>query len=181
MKKTVKTLLLAAAAAGIIGGASSCKKSDLEEVWDEYKEWRTANDEWLREATISGRYTRIAPKWNKNINVLIRWENDTTKTSGNYVPLYTSSVTIKYKGWLMDGTAFDSSYSYTDSVRTMQCKDFVPGLIAAMEVMHVGDKVEMILPYTAAYGSSSYGDVPPYSCLRFEIELRDIPKYELRP
>ncbi len=162
-------------------GLCACNKTDYEKILDEYEEWREVNDVWLHEQTVTGKYTRITPEWNRDINVLMRWMNDTTKTSQNLVPLYTSTVSVKYKGWLYDGTSFDSTYSYTDSVVTLKPSGLIDGWKIALENMHVGDKVELIVPYSAGYGSSGSGAVPPFSNLRFEMELRDIPTYELRP
>ena len=111
----------------------------------------------------------------------MRWLNDRSKTEENLTPLYTSSVSVKYKGWLYDGTPFDSSYLATDSVVTMNLKSLIPGWVIAMEHMKVGDTVEVLVPYESGYGTSSIGAILPYSVLRFEIELRDIPAYEVRP
>lgn len=172
-----KSLIILATVAGLC----ACQKTDYEKLWDEYEDWRVVNDQWLNEQVSSGKYTSITPQWNPNINILMRWLNDTTLTSGNLVPLYTSSVSVKYKGWLYDGTPFDSTYSFTDSVTTLQPSGLIDGWIIALENMHAGDKVELIVPYDAGYGSNSSGAVPPFSNLKFEMELRDIPTYELRP
>ncbi len=165
----------------LVGGLFSCQKSDYEKLWDEYEDWREVNDSWLHDQVVNNDYTKIIPDWNKNISVYMRWLNDTTLTSENLVPYYTSSVSVKYKGWLYDGTPFDSSYTFTDSVTTLKPSGLIDGWIIALENMHVGDKVELIVPYDAAYGSNSSGAVPPFSNLKFELELRDIPAYELRP
>lgn len=179
-----KAMLWAVSAAGLLLSAvmmSSCSKTDQEKAWEEYKDWRDANNEWLRELTINGGYTRVVPEWNRGIYILMKWQNDTTLTSGNLRPLYTSTVSVKYKGWLYDGTPFDSSYTHTDSVTTLQPSGLIDGWQVALESMRVGDKVEMIVPYDAAYGSLGSGAVIPFSNLRFELELRDIPDYEVRP
>lgn len=159
----------------------SCSKTDYEKALDEYEDWRVANDAWLHEQTVSGQYTRITPEWNRDISILMRWKNDTSLTSGNLVPLYTSTVSVKYKGWLYDNTPFDSTYALVDSVTTLKPSGLIDGWIIALEQMHVGDKVELIVPYDAGYGSATSGSVPPFSNLRFELELRDVPTYELRP
>lgn len=159
----------------------ACSKTTYEKTWEEYTEWRDANDAWLHEQTVSGLYTSITPEWNRDISVLMRWYNDTSETSGNLVPLYTSTVSVKYKGWLYDGTPFDSTYALTDSVTTLQPSGLIDGWIVALENMHVGDHVELIVPYSAGYGSVITGAVTPFSNLRFDIELRDLPTYELRP
>lgn len=176
--KILRSIIALVALAGL---CASCSKTDYEKLWDEYEKWRDVNDIWLHEQEVSGKYTRITPAWNPDINILMRWENDTTLTSGNLSPLYTSSISIKYKGWLYDDTPFDSTYALTDSVTTLQCSSLIDGWNIALEKMHVGDKVEIIVPYAAGYGSTAQGKIPPFSALRFQMELRDIPQYELRP
>lgn len=167
-------------AAGLILSLGACNKSDNEKRWDKYEDWRETNEAWYQEKLLSGDYTRFNAKWNSGVEVLVRWLNDTTETSGNLVPLYNSTVTIKYRGWLYDGTPIDSSYAKTDSVVTMSPTTLINGWVLALEQMHVGDKTEIIIPYTSGYGGSeSNSNVPPYSTLRFEIELRDIPTYEI--
>ena len=176
MKKSLTYLL------GIILAPAfvSCLSED-EKLWNDYQDWREANDNWLEEQIQTGRYQKFVPEWNQDLNVRMRWLNDRSKTEDNLTPLYTSSVSVKYKGWLYDGTPFDSSYLATDSVVTMNLKSLIPGWVIAMENMKVGDTVEVLVPYESGYGTSSIGAILPYSVLRFEIELRDIPAYEVRP
>ncbi len=159
---------------------SSCM-SDEEKTWNDYKEWRAANDNWLQEQIATGQYQKFTPEWNEELNVRMRWLNDRSKTEGNLTPYYTSTVAVKYKGWLYDGTPFDSSYLQTDSLAILKLTGLIPGWVIAMEHMKVGDKVELLVPYESAYGSSAIGKILPYSVLRFEMELRDIPSYEVRP
>ena len=47
--------------------------------------------------------------------------------------------------------------------------------------MRCGDTAQVVLPYGVAYGSQNLGDIPPYSNLRFNIRLVDIPYYEKPP
>lgn len=167
-------------ALGLVAGLAACKKSDQEKRWDNYEDWRVTNEAWFHEKEVSGDYTKVVPAWNTEQKILMRWLNDTTLTSGNLIPLYSSTVTVKYRGWLYDGTPFDSSYNRTDSVVTFGPSTLMDGWIIALEKMHVGDKVELIVPYTAAYGGTGYGSsVPPYSSLGFEVELKDVPTYEI--
>lgn len=153
--------------------------SDDEKLWNDYKEWRSENDAWLETQLAEHHYTKVTPKWNEELNVYMRWLNDRSKTEGNLTPLYTSTVKVKYIGWLYDGTPFDSSYLQVDSLAELQLSGLISGWNIAMEQMRVGDHVELIVPYTAAYGSSSLGTVKPYSTLRFDVELRDISAYEI--
>lgn len=175
MKKTLTFLF----GALLLPAFSSCLSKE-EKLWNDYKEWRAANDSWLQEQILSGKYQKVVPEWNQDISVNMRWLNDRSKTEGNLTPLYTSTVNVKYKGWLYDGMPFDSSYLQTDSVATLQLTNLIAGWVIAMEQMHVGDKVEVLVPYEAGYGSSAIGRILPYSVLRFEMELRDIPAYEIK-
>lgn len=162
-------------------GLTSCFGDSDEETWNDYAAWRETNENWLAEQQATGLYTKVVPKWNKNLYVLMRWLNDTSLTSGNLSPMLTSEVTVKYKGMLYDGTPFDSTYAYTDSVASLVQTDVIAGWAIALEQMHVGDDVEILIPYQAAYGSSSIGDIDPYSALKFRVKLVDIPAYEIKP
>lgn len=154
--------------------------SDDEKLWNDYQDWRDQNDAWLETQLAEHPYIQVTPAWNEELNVYMRWLNDRQATEGNLTPLYTSTVKVKYKGWLYDGTPFDSSYLQVDSLAELQLSGLISGWNIAMEQMHVGDHVELIVPYSAAYGSQSIGTVKPYSTLRFDIELRDIPGYEIK-
>lgn len=160
-------------------GATSCMSS-AEETWNDYADWRNTNLDWLHEQEVSGKYERVVPIWNDSLYVLMRWLNDTTLTSGNLVPLYTSEIAVTYKGCTYDGVGFDSTYLQPDSIVTMSISDVITGWAIAMERIHVGDEVEVVIPYQSGYGASGYGVIPPYSSLLFSINLRDIPAYEIK-
>ncbi|MDE5572229.1 MAG: FKBP-type peptidyl-prolyl cis-trans isomerase [Muribaculaceae bacterium] len=152
---------------------------------DTYKEWREENVDYInKEASrlVDGKnyYKRIVPGWNSALYVLIHYFNNTEETAGNLVPLETSTVAVKYKGMLYDGTPFDSSYVNTDSLFITKVTGVISGWQIALQEMHVGDSVDVIIPYQAAYGVSGSGSIPPYSTLKFGIKLVDIPNYETR-
>ncbi len=162
-------------------GMSACK-SDSEQLWDDYSSWRDANNAWLTEQVATGKYETVVPQWNSGIKVYRRWLSDRDTTVGHLSPLYTSTVKVSYTGWLYDGTKFDSTFkNATDTTATLKMNSLVLGWIAGMEDARVGDKMELIVPYDAAYGSGATGSIKPFSTLRFEIKLEDIPKYEIRP
>ncbi len=164
----------------ITGFGSSCISSE-EENWNDYADWRKTNEDWLREQELSGKYEKVVPMWNDSLYVLMRWLNDTTLTSGNLTPLYTSEVAVTYMGSLYDGTDFDSTYLQPDSTVTLIVKDMITGWPIAMERMNVGDEVEVLIPYQSGYGNNGYGIIKPFSALKFYIHLRDITAYEIRP
>lgn len=148
-----------------------------------YENWLDLNLEWLgKQAELkdsSGKpvYTRVVPGWNSNAYVLMRWFNDTTLTAGNLRPLYTSTVDCKYIGRLYNDQPFDSSYrniTPADSIFRTRLTDVIPGWTIAFERMHVGDSVEVIVPFAQGYGTQWSGNIPPYSVLRFNIKLVDV-------
>lgn len=177
-------LLLTALCYGLV----SCLNG--EDTWDEYKEWREANESWLLEQSQrknddgSDYYKKIVPTSDKAAYVYIHYFNDTTLTRNNLSPMFTSTVDVKYIGRLYDGTAFDSSYLNTspaDSIFRTQLSGVVTGWYIALSDMHVGDSCEVLIPYQWAYGGSNYGAIKPYSALQFNIKLVDIPGYEIKP
>ena len=180
----MKRLLLYAIVALIALGTWSCVGNDIE---DNYKDWRAANNKWLAEQearTENGKpyYTKVAAVWNPNAQVLIHWFNDTLKTYKNLKPLYTSTVDVRYRGQLYDDTPFDSSYLATspaDSIfRTELNADIIEGWPIAIMNMHVGDSCRVIIPYQLGYGTLEMDLIKPYSALQFDIKLADINKYQ---
>ena len=103
-----------------------------------------------------------------------------TKGTGE-IPADTSYVQVNYKGTLIDGTEFDSSYKRKDKDGKSQPATFranqVKGWTEALTMMPVGSKWELYIPYDLAYGSRATGaDIKPFSTLIFEVELVGIGK-----
>lgn len=156
--------------------------------WDKYEDWRKINENWFVEQQNriddngSKYYTTLSPDWDITQSVLIHYFNDRKLTEGNLSPLYTSTVDVKYKGYLYNGEPFDSSYTktaaYGDSIYRVQCNQVIQGWIVALEDMRVGDSCEVVIPHSMAYGAQESGIIKPYSALRFHIKLVDIPFYE---
>lgn len=86
----------------------------------------------------------------------------------------TSTVVVNYRGALIDGTEFDSSYAHGKPV-TFIVNRVIPGWQDVIPRMHVGDKWKVVIPPQLAYGER--GELPrigPNEALVFEIELVDI-------
>jgi FKBP-type peptidyl-prolyl cis-trans isomerase FklB len=86
----------------------------------------------------------------------------------------TSTVVVNYRGALIDGTEFDSSYAHGKPV-TFTVNRVIPGWQDVIPRMHVGDKWKVVIPPQLAYGER--GELPrigPNEALVFEIELVDI-------
>ena len=103
-------------------------------------------------------------------------------TKGNGpVPADTSRVQVNYKGTLIDGTEFDSSYKRKDKngkskPATFRANQVIKGWTEALTRMPVGSKWELYIPADLAYGSRNSGKIKPFSTLIFEVELVSIEK-----
>lgn len=91
------------------------------------------------------------------------------------VPVASSRVKVNYKGTLIDGTEFDSSYSRNEPT-SFRADQVIKGWTEALTMMPVGSKWELYIPQDLAYGSRDQGQIKPFSTLVFEVELVDIEK-----
>ncbi len=86
-------------------------------------------------------------------------------------PHPTDQVVVNYRGTLLNGTEFDSSYKRGQPA-TFQVNGVIPGWTQALVMMKPGAKWELYIPPDLAYGDRSPAPViPPGSLLRFEVEL----------
>lgn len=91
------------------------------------------------------------------------------------VPTKESRVKVHYKGTLIDGTQFDSSYDRKEPT-TFRADQVIKGWTEALTMMPVGSKWELYIPQELAYGSREAGKIKPFSTLIFEVELLEIEK-----
>ncbi len=85
------------------------------------------------------------------------------------------SVTCHYKGSLLDGTVFDSSYDRGQPI-TFSLGGVIAGWTEGLQLMTPGSKYKLFVPYNLAYGAFDYGPIPGGSTLVFEVELLDVKK-----
>ncbi|MCD8184122.1 MAG: FKBP-type peptidyl-prolyl cis-trans isomerase [Bacteroides sp.] len=98
-----------------------------------------------------------------------------TKGTGA-IPADTCKVKVNYKGTLIDGTEFDSSYKRNEPA-TFRANQVIKGWTEALTMMPVGSKWELYIPQDLAYGSrETGGQIKPFSTLVFEVELLSIEK-----
>lgn len=159
-------------------------------VSEAYAEWHKANEEWLNKQKARTNpdgtpyFQTVVPSWDPSAYVLIHYFNDRSLTAGNLSPLSTSTIDTRYILHLSNDVAVDSSYNLSTNgpgIFRTQLNQVIEGWTIAFETMHVGDSAEIVIPYKSAYGTSSSGAVPPYSNLRFNARLVDIPYYEVSP
>eukprot|EP01121_Diplochlamys_sp_Union-15-3_P003021 TRINITY_DN12857_c0_g1_i1.p1 TRINITY_DN12857_c0_g1~~TRINITY_DN12857_c0_g1_i1.p1 ORF type:complete len:160 (+),score=32.48 TRINITY_DN12857_c0_g1_i1:97-576(+) len=94
--------------------------------------------------------------------------------TGTRSPKSSDRVSVHYKGTLIDGTEFDSSYSRGNPA-TFGVTQVIKGWTEALQLMKKGDKWELYIPHNLAYGErGAGGKIGPNSALVFVVELLDI-------
>ena len=89
-------------------------------------------------------------------------------------PKATDTVKVHYEGTLIDGTVFDSSYKRGESI-SFPLNGVIKGWTEGLQLMPVGSKYKLYIPYQLAYGESGAGaSIPPYAALIFTVELLGI-------
>lgn len=90
------------------------------------------------------------------------------------LPTSSSVVRTHYKGTLINGEEFDSSYSRGEPTE-FPVNGVIAGWTEALQLMPVGSKWKLYIPYQLAYGERGAGGaIGPYQALVFELELLDI-------
>lgn len=89
-------------------------------------------------------------------------------------PRFDSVVTCHYKGRLITGKVFDDSHK-AKVPAAFRVRELISGFQVGLTHMHVGDKIEVYIPWMQGYGNRAAGPIiPAYSTLIFEIELLNI-------
>lgn len=173
-----KLLSFAVVTLMLIPSLVSCFEDDTK-LWNQYEELYVNNTNWLieqiekKDSNGELYYNLLTANWDSLAFVYIHYFNDTMLTKDNPQPYYTSTVEVKYRGQLYTGTVFDSTA--VDSTYKTKLSSVITGWNVALSNMHVGDSVQVIIPYHVAYGESGSATIPPYSNLLFDIKLVSIP------
>lgn len=86
-------------------------------------------------------------------------------------PTASSKVTVHYKGTLLDGTVFDSSYDRGEPI-TFGLNQVIRGWTEGLQLMTPGSKYRLFIPYNLAYGEQGAGGmIPGGATLIFDVEL----------
>lgn len=89
-------------------------------------------------------------------------------------PKATDTVRVHYEGTLPDGTVFDSSYKRGEPI-SFPLNGVIAGWTEGLQLMSVGSKYKLFIPYNLGYGERGAGaSIPPYAALIFTVELLGI-------
>ena len=179
-KNFIRIFIITLTLGGLLN-LTSCFKDD-DTVWEQYKDWREFNQEWLVSQTLRSNpdgtpyYTRCNMPTDPQAYVLMH--NIGEVHTENLQPLFTSSTKVNYTLSLANDSVVDSG---TDFISTLSSAGYITGWSLAIMQMHVGDSAQFVIPYNIGYGASGAGTIKPYSNLQFNIRLVDIPAYEIKP
>ena len=89
-------------------------------------------------------------------------------------PTAESTVKVHYEGTLIDGTVFDSSYERGEPIE-FPLSGVIKGWTEGLQLMPVGAKYKLYIPYELGYGERGAGqNIPPFATLIFTVELLEI-------
>lgn len=91
------------------------------------------------------------------------------------MPVLTDTVSVHYKGTLLDGTKFDSSYDRGQPAE-FALNQVIPGWGEGVALMPIGSKYRFWIPANLAYGANGQPPIGPNSTLAFDVELLKIVK-----
>jgi FKBP-type peptidyl-prolyl cis-trans isomerase FklB len=90
-------------------------------------------------------------------------------------PTAADTVTVNYKGTLIDGTEFDNSYKRGQPI-SFAVSGVIRGWTEALQLMSEGSKYKLYIPHQLGYGTNDVGSIPAGSTLVFEVELLKVSK-----
>lgn len=96
----------------------------------------------------------------------------THKGSGR-LPVLANSVSLHYKGTLLDGSLFDSSYTRSNPA-IFPLRGLIPGFKEVLQQLPEGTKATVYIPAKHAYKNEGTAQIPPNAAIKFEIELFSI-------
>ena len=176
--------------ASLLLGLASCNKETVEA--DPYDRWAERNEAYLDSIIQIASNPPAGETWEKHLNYKIKSElANEILTKNDYVymkilqegradgiaPYSTDTVYTAYKGYLMNGTLFDSSYSgdfdplFTEATFSTQASAVVTGWTTALIHMKEGERVELFIPHTLGYGTYGQSSIPGYSVMKFDLYL----------
>ncbi len=95
------------------------------------------------------------------------------KQGNGNIPKATDTVSVHYRGTLINGTEFDSSYKRNQPLE-LKVNGVIPGWTEILQKMKAGSKYMVYIPSNLGYGEKAAGPIAPNSVLIFEIELLSV-------
>ena len=175
--KFVDSALVIRGVRDALGGAKTAMTEDeMKAALQQLRhEWQATQDAKVKEAAKEGEAFLAANKSKDGVKVLPDGLQYKVLTEGNGPkPTATDTVTVNYRGTLIDGKEFDSSYKRGQPT-SFPVGGVIKGWTEALQLMPVGSKWQLFIPADLAYGDRGAGsDIAPGATLIFEVELLSI-------
>jgi FKBP-type peptidyl-prolyl cis-trans isomerase FklB len=158
------------------GGTTLLTQAQMRETLNEFQKTVAVKQRQMREAAAAkGKAEGEAfLATNKNNSVVVTLPDGlqyNVITNGNgTLPASNDVVTVNYRGTLLDGTEFDSSYKRGQPAQ-FPVGNVIHGWTEALQQMKVGSKWQLFIPAQLAYGEQGRPGIPPNSVLIFDVEL----------
>lgn len=169
-----------AVAAGVVdalnGVANTIADSDMEAAFAEIRDRMQAKEaEQSKELSAEGGEFLEANAKREEVTVTASGLQYEILTAGEgEMPTAASTVRTHYHGTLIDGSVFDSSVDRGEPAE-FPVNGVIAGWTEALQMMPVGSKWRLAVPYNLAYGErGAGGKIGPYTTLVFDVELLDI-------
>ena len=149
----------------------SCNTNDPANI---YAQWKSDNEKYLINMKDSVGYIRDTVP--TNIGNLYYYHKIITAGVTEGSPAYTDHATVNYRGSFITGEVFDSTFKgnnpdSTSTPATFYLNQIIMGWTDNLMKMKKGERRIVILPQELCYGTSGFRSIPPYSTLRFDIQL----------
>ena len=148
-------------------------EQEIQETMDAFqKEMMAKQDEVAKKNKAEGESFLAENKKKEGIKILPSGlQYKVIKAGTGKKPKSTDTVTVHYRGTLIDGTEFDSSYKRGQIV-SFPVSGVIPGWTEALQLMEAGAKWQLFIPPNLAYGERGAGGaIGPNTTLIFEVEL----------
>ncbi len=179
-----RRILILAVLFGVLISFGSCVNDDDDSTVSQ--EWKTYNEQQVRNASSSGYTARPSQSGNGSVY----WKSITDFVPGDEpsidrFPIFTDSVSVRYEGWFfrLDDTkyTFDSTEGDKNGMvlRTRVNGGLIDGFATMLQNMKIDEQAEVCIPYLLGYGtigsySSGVQIIPGYTTLWFKIKLLNI-------
>jgi len=85
-----------------------------------------------------------------------------------------SMVSVRYKGWLIDGDVFDENEKGEPFKLVLGMNQVIKGWEEGLKLMKTGEKYRLVIPWYLAYGTLGNGPIPPFTSIVFDVQLIEI-------
>lgn len=155
-------------------------RANVDGKWEIYRNYKFAN-----ESTTPGVWEE-SPSVNDSVYMKVL---EVGEGSNRISPLYTDTVSVYYRGKLINGTVFDQNYTgdlntevHVPTHFALQAKQsdgvfgdgLIVGWITALQYMKEGDRVELYIPSALGYGRQGQSSIPANSVLIFDLKLEKV-------